>query len=73
LKHYLRVALLIGALLGLLGQGVAIAMSPNCATSMVVQPGKVQAAGGMQMVGVTYCCARDATGKHDSKPAKDTS
>jgi hypothetical protein len=73
LKLYLRLALLIGALLGLFGQGVAMAMSPNCATAMVMQPAKASAAAGMQMLGVTDCCAGDATGNHDTKPVKDTS
>ena len=71
--RFINLALLVGALLGLFGQGVALAMSPNCAAAMVMQPVKVQAARGMQMAGKMDCCPGEATGKHGSQPSKDTS
>ena len=68
-----RLALLISALLSLFGQGVAMAMSPNCAAVMVMQPGNVQAAGGMQMADKMDCCPDEANGKQSSHSSKDKS
>ena len=69
MTRYFRLALLIGALFGLMGQSVAMAMSPNCAAAMM-QPAKADASKHMAM-GKMDCCPEVAGSKHDSKPSSD--
>ena len=69
MNRYFRLALLIGALFGLIGQSVAMAMSPNCATAMM-QPAKAQASKHMAMDKMD-CCPESADSNHGSKPSKD--
>ena len=69
MKRYFHLALLIGALFGLMGQSVAMAMSPNCAAVMM-QPAKAEASKHRTM-GTMDCCPEAAGRKHDSKPSKE--
>lgn len=71
MRKFFPLALLIGAVLGLFGHGVVLAMSPNCAAASV-QSANVQTATNMPMSGQMDCCPHAATGKNGSKPAKDT-
>ena len=70
LKQFLRLALLIGALFGFFGQGIAMALSPNCAAAMMML-GQDKAAHAMPMASKMDCCPDAPIGKHGSKPAKD--
>jgi hypothetical protein len=69
-KRFYHLALLIGALLGLFGQGVAMAMSPHC-TAAIAQYAKAQTAANISLHGNMDCCPDAKTGKNDSKSAKD--
>jgi hypothetical protein len=69
-KRFFHLALLIGALFGLFGQGVAMAMSPHCA-AVIAQSAKAQTAANMPMSGAMDCCPDATPGKNGSKPAKD--
>ena len=66
MKRFFRLALLIGAFFGLVGQSAAIAMSPHCAAAMMQSAKPVQ----RETMGKMDCCPDAATGKHDSKPSK---
>lgn len=66
MKRFFHLALLIGALVGFLGQGVAMAMSPNCDAAMV-QHAKVQSAKTMPTAGMMDCCPEAQSGKNGSK------
>ena len=69
--RFLHLALLIGALFGLIGQGAAIAMSPHCAM-MMDATAKTQSAKAMVMAsGQMDCCPEAAPAKHGSKPSKN--
>ncbi|MEO7247502.1 MAG: hypothetical protein ABIW31_03530 [Novosphingobium sp.] len=70
-KRFIHLALLIGALLGFLGHGVAMAMSPNCDAAMV-QPARAQLAKNMSTAGTMDCGSETSSGKNGSKPVKDT-
>ena len=72
MKRFFHLALLIGALFGLVGQSAAIAMSPHCAM-MMDAPANAQAAkAAMPMAsGEMDCCPKAAPAKHDSKSSNE--
>jgi hypothetical protein len=71
MKRFFHLALLIGALFGLIGQGAAIAMSPNC-SAMMDMPAMAQSAKAISIAsGQMDCCPKAAPAKHDSTPSKD--
>ena len=68
MKRFVRLALLICTLFGLLGHGIAVAMSPSCSAAMM-QSANADTAKHMAM-GKMDCCPDGATGNHGSKHSK---
>lgn len=68
--RFFHLVLLTAALFGVLGQGVALAMSPNCDAAME-QAAQAQSAKSMPMAGKMDCCPEARSDKKGFKPAKD--
>ena len=69
-KRFLYLALLFGALFGFFGQGVAMAMAPNCEMA-VAQRDAAESAKHVPMVGTMDCCPEPKSENTASKYAKD--